>query len=115
MKDKVYTNTAAFNGEYFTAFGIHSVTAGLYGYKDKDIINVEMTIAEDQTIPPSPQHDKNVNNIDYWGWWDNQDKKFTHIYQKRFLLDMCFPYGIEKTEEAGKGKAYRLNIKETGK
>ena len=46
-----------------------------------------------------------LNENDYRGKDD-----FIMIYAQRFLLDMCFPYGIKATEEKGQGKAYRLEI-----
>ena len=72
---------------------------------------MEVSIAEDQTIPPAPQNDPKVNEPDYWGWWDAEDKKFTLIWPKHFLLEMCFPYGTKAEEERGKGKIYRVNVK----
>lgn len=112
---KTHKHKAVFNGEYFEHFGIREVTASLYGKKKEEILEVKLTISEDQSIPPPPQNDPAVLTSDYWGWWDNEDKAFTMIYQKRFLLDMCFPYGIEASEEKGKGKAYRLEVKEIKK
>jgi hypothetical protein len=92
-------------------FGIMPSLVSLYGVKVEDILNVEMSVADDQTLPPSIQNDPNANEADYWGWWDFKQESFTMIYGKRFLLDMCFPAGIKATEEAGQGKAYRLNVK----
>lgn len=48
----------------------------------------------------------------YWGWWDAEQDKFSMIYLSKFLLAMCFPYGIRAEEEAGKGKALRFRIEE---
>ena len=110
MKPKVVKNTAVFNGKYFEHFGIHPATASLYGNKVSEIIEVELSVAKDQT--KSPANDKNPDP-DYWGWWDETDQRFSMIYAKRFLLDMCFPAGIDGTKKhrPEEGKAYRLNVK----
>lgn len=110
IKPTKHTAVVNDKGE-FQHFGIHAITASMYGYDENDIVEVELTIAKDQSIPPPPQSDKNVMVADYWGWWKNEDKCFTTIYGKHFLLEMCFPYGIEAEEKAGRGKAYRLNVK----
>lgn len=68
-----------------------------------------MRISEDQSIP-NFQDEKNSKNPDYWGWYDYKEQKFTLIFPKRFLLDMCFPYLIAWEEKWGTGKAYRLQI-----
>jgi len=107
MKNKVVTKTAVFNGKYFEHFDICPITASLYGNKESDIIEVELSIADNQTKPTS--NDKNMD-ADYWGWMDNKKQDFTMVYAKRFLLDMCFPAGIDGTEKFGDGKAYRLNV-----
>lgn len=106
----VYKHTAIFNGKNFEHFGIHSLNALLYGHKAEDILRVELIIAEDQTIPPPPQNDKDVLKPDYWGWLDSTINEFTMVYPKRFLLEICFPAGLKATEEKGRGKAYRLNV-----
>ena len=115
MKNKIIHKTAVFNGKNFEHFGIRPITASVYGNKVSDIVEVELSIADNQDIPPSPQDDPKINEPDYWGWWDNEKQDFTMIYAKRFLLDMCFPVGIEATEKHYKGKtwegkAYRLNV-----
>lgn len=112
MEKGPHIHTAVFNGKYFEHFGIREISAFLYGKKKEEILKVELTISDDQSLPPLPQNDPAVMTSDYWGWWDNEQKHFSMIYQKRFLLNMCFPYGIESSEEKGKGKAYRLEVKE---
>ena len=68
-----------------------------------------MKISEDQSLPRS-QDEKNNENPDYWGWYDYEKQDFIFIYPKRFILDMCFPYGIEREERSETGKAYRLEL-----
>ena len=115
MKNKIIKQTAVFNGKTFEHFGIKPHIASMYGKKPEDIINVELTVANDQTIPPPPQEDPNVNDADYWGWYDFKRIDFTMVYAKRFLLEMCFPAGLEESEKFREGKAYRVNVVEAKK
>lgn len=103
--------TTVHNGSKYTHFNIKPFMASIYGAKPENIVKVELTVADDQTIPPLPQDDPKVNVNDYWGWWDFKDKAFTFVWSKRFLLEMCFTYGIKAAEEKNKGKAYRVNVK----
>lgn len=103
--------TTVFNGSCFVHFGVNEKNACLYGDKISDIVEVELTIADNQEKPPPPQHDPKVNEPDYWGWWDNDKQEFTLIWNKYFLLNMCFTYGMDAEEERGRGKAYRVNVK----
>lgn len=90
------------------SFGVHHKFASLYGVDKKDIVEIELDIHEDQ-IPDCDNTGK-VNEADYWGWFDNEQQKFTLIWPKYFLLNMCFTYGIKAAEEVNHGKAYRLKI-----
>jgi hypothetical protein len=101
-----YKQNAVLNGDHYHHFGIQPSLANLYGDKPEDIVEVEIKISEDQTIP---KHDNKLNP-DYWGWFDDDRQEFTMIYAKRFLLEMCFPNGIKPCEEKNQGKAYRLEI-----
>jgi hypothetical protein len=105
---KPSNTTAIFNDKNFEHFGIHSMTAVLYGHKASEIREVELAIAEDQSRPQA--NDLNME-ADYWGWWDEQRQAFTMIYAKYFLLNMCFPSGIKASEAAEQGRAYRLHVK----
>jgi len=108
MKDKIFNENVIVHedGEFFD-FGISPITASLYGKKAEDIVEVEMKISENQEIL---ENEKDIPTSDYWGWYDFEREGFTMIYNKRFILNMCFPYGIKSSEDAGKGKAYRLDI-----
>lgn len=93
----------------FEHFGIHPVTASIYGHSISEIVEVKLAIAKDQTRPAPHAGDMTV---DYWGWFDFEEQEITLVWPKRFLLDMCFPAGIDATEKANQGKAYRLEIVE---
>ena len=103
-----YEVTAVHNGDHYHHFGIHPKTATLYGDNPEDIETIVFRIHKDQSIPETHKQE-----ADYWGWYEYRDERFTiMIYPQRFLLNMCFPAGIEGSEEAHHGKAYRLEIVE---
>jgi predicted SPOUT superfamily RNA methylase MTH1 len=104
-----FTTTAVFNGKHYAYFGIHPKTAFLYGDKPEDIETITIKISDNQT-PVPPNSEKDSSKPDYWGYYDNESRKFTHIYPAYFLLNMCFPYGIKAEEDRNFGKAYRLEI-----
>jgi len=95
----------AMDGNCYNHFGIHPSLASMYGVKVKDIVELQMRVSADQITP-----DEISTKADYWGWYDNEDQRFSMIYPKRFLLEMCFPYGIKACEDQNQGKAYRLEI-----
>jgi hypothetical protein len=98
---------AVWNGKYYEHFGIRKEIAYMYGHKENEVSDVEMRVSADQRLPVSNDGDM---NSDYWGWFDFERQEFTIIYAKRFLLNMCFTYGIEASEQAKQGKAYRLEV-----
>jgi len=102
--------TAVWDGNRYYHFGIRAATASLYGDDPADIKTLTMVISEDQSEPTSVG--KDLPTFDYWGWYENEDDEISMLYPQKFLLNMCFVYGMEIEEEAGKGKAYRLEIKE---
>ena len=108
MRSYTFTERCVFNDKYYDHFGIHPSTANLYGNKESDIVTVTITVSDDQTLP---SESSKLTEADYWGWYDGAKNSFTMIYPQRFLLNMCFPGGINADEEANAGKAFRLIIK----
>lgn len=104
---KIYTITAVKHEKgYYHHFGIHPMTAPIFGDDPKDIVEVDFIIDDDQSVPPDY-----IEPCDYWGWIDKkEDELSTLTFPQRFLLNMCFPYGIEASEDKGEGKAYRLKL-----
>jgi len=47
----------------------------------------------------------------YWGWWDEKDQEFCHVYPKKFMVEMCFPYAVELYEKRGDGELLPVSIK----
>lgn len=105
-----FTTTAIFK-EYFKHFNINPKAVSLYGVKVEDIVNVKVTMHEDQSIPAFEEQ-KNNPNADYWAFVKSDDKGYNLIFHKRFILNVCFPYGIESSENAGHGKAYRVKVEQ---
>jgi len=108
MKDKIFKVNAVLGEKGYKHFGIHPCTCSLYGSKEEDIIELGVEIAEDQSLPDK---DTGTEEADYWAWLpEGKDGFSLMVYPQYFLLNMCFPYGIKSSEEAGHGKAYRINI-----
>lgn len=105
-----FTSSAVWNGRHYHHFGIHIQTCALYGNKESEIVQLTLSIASNHVHPELNEKDLSP---DYWGWFDFSQNRFTMIYPKFFLLNMCFPSGIQSSEDAGQGKAYRLTILET--
>jgi len=116
MKKKTkntFEKTAILGDKCYKHFGIHPKTAALYGDKPEDIVVVVMKVSEDQSIP---EPNSKCVDPDYWVWYDEDNKEFSSmLYAQRFLLNMCFPSGIKGSEDAGQGKAYRVEIVEVKK
>jgi len=103
-----FTINAVKGEKSYKHFGIHPITAQLYGEKREDIVELEFEADEDQTVPES---NKEYTEADYWGWiYEGSDSPTTLMYPQYFLLNMCFPSGIKAAEESGKGKAYRFKL-----
>lgn len=94
------------NGNCYHHFGIHLSLVSLYGDDPNDIVTLKMKVSDDQTLPINEAN----TAADYWGWYDNESEEFEMIYAKKFLLEMCFPCGTKPSEDAGQGKACRLEI-----
>ncbi len=46
----------------------------------------------------------------YWAWYENEDKRYWHIYPKKFLVEMCSPDGFKKATTCGRGKIVEVII-----
>ena len=51
---------------------------------------------------------------EYWGWIDVKGTVPCMILKGKKLFDVCFPYGPEIEERAGKGRIVRLDVTEVG-
>lgn len=109
--ETVFETTATFNKEQglnggYHHFRIHSSIATIYGDKPEDIVNLKFKISNNQEI----NSDTDVKDNDYWGFYDFSKEEFILIYPQYFILNMCFPYGMEIEEKRNIGKAYRIEI-----
>jgi hypothetical protein len=46
----------------------------------------------------------------YFAWWDAGLNRFCMVYQKRHLVESCFPFGYEGEETAGRGLLCQVRI-----
>lgn len=97
--------SAVFKDGTLKHFGISQLSASLYGDKIEDIISVKFRLANEQGIPKEITY-----SPDYWGWYCFERRDFSLVWPSFMSLDLCFPSGIKGAEEAGKGKAYRLEV-----
>lgn len=61
------------------------------------------------TLEIDTNQEKNVGDVEYWGWLEG-DGSLSMVFAAYFLFNMCFPYGVEASEKAGKGIAIKLKI-----
>jgi hypothetical protein len=54
-------------------------------------------------------HTETLNS--YWGWWNNKEQTFTHVYPTKDLVSMCLPYGAKAHQEIGEGILAPVSIK----
>jgi hypothetical protein len=52
---------------------------------------------------------------EYWGWIDTNETVPCMIWKGKHVFSMCFPYGPEIEEKAGRGRIVRLDVREVGK
>ena len=76
--------------------------------EEERIYTLEITVSPDQD-------NGNPTELDYWGWCDCGGDRFSMIQPFYAALNMCFAGGIDRAEEIGGGKAFRLIIKEVEK
>lgn len=108
--EQIFETTATLvNGVYYH-FGIIRSLCSMYGVKESEVQDLKFKISVDQERRNTKG--QQVKEKDYWGWYDFKQQRFSLIYPAYFLLNMCFPNGIEASEEASQGKAYRLYILE---
>jgi hypothetical protein len=78
---------------------IELAESSVCGEKKENRYSVTFTVSQDQTT-----------RTGYWGWWDNEERKWLFIYPARNMVVMCFPYPIDAYEKKGIGRLYRLDI-----
>jgi hypothetical protein len=86
-------------GTIFFNFYPHPLAVKMCGAKE--ICEVEVTLTEE--------------SIDcYWGWWGKGSQRFEHVYPRKFMVEMCFPYGTDIEIEKGKGNLVPVKITKIG-
>ncbi len=47
---------------------------------------------------------------EYWAWWSTKDSEFMFVFQKEFMVDMCFTYGAAAETERGRGRIVNVIV-----
>jgi hypothetical protein len=81
---------------YFMHIKSHPILTKMYG--DEPVIEVIVS-------------ETNVDDENTYYGWKKPDGKFNMIYPQKFLVEMCFPYGLKLAEKNNEGKFVLLNIK----
>jgi len=66
-------------------------------------------------VSPHPEQSRvDVDDcaVQYWGWLATNDVMYTMVYPSYAQFSMCFAYGYKSEEARGRGKAYRLIVRE---
>lgn len=87
-------------GPYWSSFYPHPhvYTLGMMGF------------GMDQVSPVLVRDLREDEESEYWAWWDSEHGRFEFVYQRKFLVDMCFPYGTKAEEERGKGRLLNVSV-----
>ena len=89
----------------------HRHDAGLWNVGSRAFVDahglrdpiVAVTVVEVPDDDPAGTH---------WGWIASGHDKPSMIWPNRACFDVCFPYGAEAEEKAGRGRAVRLAVTE---
>lgn len=100
---EVFKTSAIKSEKGFKHFGINKKSASIYGCKPEEVLRIKFMLDTNQDT-------EDIEGPDYWGWFDYSKQRFRIIFAKRFILGMCFPYGMEAEEKVNKGRAYRLKL-----
>ena len=84
---------AHFGSEFYTRFHIREIYTNEPRIK---LLKVKVT--------------EGTDSAGYWGWWDSERKQWEYVYIKKFLVEMCFPYGAVAEESRGRGFLRPVNI-----
>lgn len=90
------------NDCYYSNIKSSMKIAEMYAFWDDEIYMIDLEEATD------------VGEDTYWGWMDN-DGDISMVYPLRKLMNMCFPYGADAEENAGRGRVIRVSITEIRK
>ena len=105
----IFTATAIRRPNFYVQFFVTEQPERISSYAQIDnIVTIKFIIADNQSIPNKIERLLS-DSYDYWGWFDEKEQRFTHIFHERFLLELCFR-NMTMLETSSQGKAYRLLI-----
>jgi hypothetical protein len=112
MNDIIHTTGVKNERGYYEHIGItkNISEAKMYGVEIEDIEDITFKV-----YLKSDSSQAKINKQEYWGWYDNEVKKFIMIWPNYLLLHICFPYGLPYHEKMGNGKAFKLKLIEPKK
>jgi hypothetical protein len=84
---------------YQLVFKVKRVVELTFPHQKNDIVELEVEESEEG---------------EYWGWLEFKNNEYRYIYPKRFMVDMCFPYGPQIEEKENKGRRVKLKLTEIG-
>lgn len=89
------------NGTFYTSFGVNKNYAHAFGVKPEDVVNVKVTIIEEDVLIENKYKDKNYdsNSIDYFAlitWQDDNTLEINLISPNIKVYNVCFPYIIDE-------------------
>jgi len=50
----------------------------------------------------------------YWGWWENEGRRWAWVFGSKVQCEVCFPYGSKAEEERGRGWMLPVDVKVIG-
>ena len=90
----------------------HRYELGLFMHASEDRGWVKMHGLDDPVVKVSVRESPKG---EYWGWLDATETVPCMIWKGKKVFDVCFPYGPEAEEKAGKGRIVRLDVTEKKK
>ena len=60
---------------------------------------------------PVPVEVTETPDGEYWGWLSTGSERPDMIYRREVLFRVCFPYGAEAEQAAGRGRIVRLSVR----
>lgn len=99
-KQRMYDNS----GEYFANFYPSKLQVQMCrSHNNQNAPMLKARVSEGKDIPGS-----------YWAWWGIERQAFTMVFRRKFIVEMCFPYGTKVEEERGRGKLLPVDIEIIG-
>lgn len=87
---------SSYGHDVFTHVAAHPKITRLYGEGEIVTVLIRETSGDEKS--------------NYWGWRDAKTGEYSMIYPSLAQARICFPYGPEAEEKAGRGKLVNLVV-----